>query len=217
MLNSSSGELLPSVALSQPAPARPSAPRSVDCVVSRPKTVPPTCGVQRLDWAANGAETSTEASNGNKNLRIAVMPASCRETFDLFLTSSPGQFKGMSARHGRRVLSFLSLLVFLLGTSGAALSRHLCPHHDSDVLAAAQTGQHAHHQSAASDSDSEHQGCTCVGRCVQNTATALPAVANVASLPAPAIIEVPTFHVRAHTHEQPPHLLPFANAPPVIA
>jgi hypothetical protein len=123
----------------------------------------------------------------------------------------------MTTRYGQRVLSLLSLLLFLSGTSGDALSRHLCPHHDGELLAATQDGQHGHHQAAPGDSDKDHEGCTCIGRCVQNTPAALPAAATVTLAFAPATSAVPTFRVHSGTYTRPPHYLPLANAPPVIA
>jgi len=122
----------------------------------------------------------------------------------------------MIARPGRRILSLLSLLLFLFGTSGDALSRHLCPHHDGALITASLTG-HGHHESEASQSDKEHQGCTCIGRCVQNTSVALPAIADATPALASETAYVTAFQLHGRTPVHPRYLLPFANAPPVIA
>ena len=123
----------------------------------------------------------------------------------------------MPVRNGHRILSLLSLLLFLFGTSGDALSRHLCPHHDGDVLVASQAAQHGHHESEASSPDKEHQGCTCIGQCVQNSSVALPAIADATPALAAETADVITFQNHGRTPVQPRHLLPFATAPPVIA
>jgi hypothetical protein len=123
----------------------------------------------------------------------------------------------MTVRNGHRILSLLSLLLFLFGTSGDALSGHLCPHHDGVVLAASQTAQHGHHESDASNSDKEHQGCTCIGRCVQNSSVALPAIADATPALAAETADVTEFQNHGRAPVQPRYLLPFATAPPVIA
>ena len=123
----------------------------------------------------------------------------------------------MTTRHSRRILSLLSLLLFLFGTSGDALSRHLCPHHDGDLVSASRTGQHGDHESEAAQPDTEHQGCTCIDQCVQNSSVALPATSDATPALASETAYVTAFQLHGRTPVQPRYLLPFANAPPVIA
>jgi hypothetical protein len=122
----------------------------------------------------------------------------------------------MTARHGRRISSFLSLLLFLLGTSGTALLRHPCPHHDAGLVGGATAaGQHGHHDSAPAEQ--KHGGCSCVGDCLQNSGVGVPVAAAVAPADAPVARTAKTYDARTRTHVQPRYFLPFANAPPVIA
>jgi hypothetical protein len=164
-----------------------------------------------------GSSTSHHPGTAGQASRIIPL---LRAVFRrLCLKSRSILFNGMTARPGRQFLSSCALLLFLFGTSGDALARHLCPHHDADLVqtnGSAESGaHHAHGESAPAKSD-EH-GCTCVGTCVESSASAAPVLPSV-------IAELPVReHALAeHRPVQAPrspirYLLPPAHAPPVVA
>lgn len=115
------------------------------------------------------------------------------------------------SRAFRRGLGFLAMLLLLQVSSGDALTRHRCAHHDA--LPAQPSEGHEHHdESAPAQHDSS--GCTCVGTCTPST-VALAANAQPGEIAAVGMGEL--------VHAAPPRLvlpatekflLPYSTAPP---
>jgi hypothetical protein len=129
-----------------------------------------------------------------------------------------------------RALALASALVLLLGSGADAYGLHRCEHHDARPLPAA-AGDHGdaahahpghaghadHLDAGVPSSDSHHDGgCSCVGDCTgAGAATTVMPVGDVAIASHESAVDrsvVPSDPpLAAHT----PHVLPFAQAPPL--
>ena len=110
------------------------------------------------------------------------------------------------------MFGFLAMLLLLQVSSGDALARHRCAHHDA--LPVPTGAGHAHHDDSA-PTDQDSSGCTCVGTCTPST-VALAAHDEPGQIAALGVAEL--------VHAVPPQLvlpatekflLPYSTAPPV--
>lgn len=112
-----------------------------------------------------------------------------------------------------RVVSAL-LAVWLAIVLAEPAALHVCPAHDGMAAESGGHGAHVHHD--AEDSGVPAQ-CACLGHCAGASSPGLPSIA--AGVPAPAwVIASAAVAVDFDFAAPPvPHLLPFANGPPVLS
>lgn len=118
-----------------------------------------------------------------------------------------------------RLLSSLLAVAMFLATSGQGFGyRRTCPHHDAPPSATAAETGHAHHAAQDAPSHDGHGGpCDCLGTCTIATPQPVPTGGTVAVLPAPAVqVRVQRSAVPVVTTVRIDHVIPFANAPPLV-
>lgn len=113
----------------------------------------------------------------------------------------------------RRAVGFLAMLLLLQSTSGDALTRHRCAHHDA-LPAQTTSADHQHHHGDESTPEPESQGCTCVGACTITPVALAPAAQSGSAI---AVRTSALSHARAPEFiapESAEFLLPYSTAPP---
>ena len=111
----------------------------------------------------------------------------------------------------RRAFGFLATLLLLQVSSGEALTRHRCAHHDA-LPAQPSEGHQQHDESAPSEHDST--GCTCLGACTPGT-VALATKAEpgeIATLGSGEPVQAAPTRLVLPAAEK--FLLPYSTAPP---
>lgn len=136
-----------------------------------------------------------------------------------------------------RLTALLVAALLLFSWTGEALGQHACPHHDSVPGAAAHASDdgdhaahagHAVHEAASeaerdhdrapiSESDHQHEACTCLGTCPSAAVEATPPDPDAGLRVVPAWVRearadqaslVPLQHL--------PFFLPYGQAPPLL-
>jgi hypothetical protein len=118
----------------------------------------------------------------------------------------------MSVSRGlHRVIGFLAILLLLQVSSGDALTRHRCAHHDA-IPENPTDGHHHHGEDTAPTDDSS--GCTCVGTCSITGPVVTPAAGALEAHAAGLVELVQITGVGGTAPPTPAYLLPYSTAPP---
>jgi hypothetical protein len=147
-----------------------------------------------------------------------------RIAWTLSLARTASRLRGMHRRWWERSFAALFALWFAIAVVEPGPLRS-CPMHSglalgtaSRTASAADTSEHARHESSSPHSPAHHGGahnCTCLGDCASGSPGA--ALPSAASVHLHAVIERVVVHVPTQSRFVPraaEHVLPFANGPP---